>query len=257
MVEVPGGSFVVNLATFGRIGPFPLKDYFIDRYEVTNLQFKQFVDRGGYRSKEYWKEPFKRGDRSLTWEEAMNEFRDATGEPGPATWELGSYREGEEDLPVSAVSWYEAAAYAEFVQKKLPTVVHWYQAAQVGGAPYIIPASNFSEKAVARVGQYPGISGAGAYDMAGNVREWCSNETEDGLRFTLGGAWSDPSYQFYNTDALSAFDRSATNGFRCVRYTSSLTAALTAPVHQDFRDYTQREARRRPVVQRISESLCV
>src|SRR5208282_203301 len=53
----------------------------------------------------------------------------------------------------------------------------------------------------------------------------------------LGGAWSDPSYQFYNPDARSPFDRSATNGFRCVRYTSSPTAALTGPMHQDFRDY--------------------
>jgi eukaryotic-like serine/threonine-protein kinase len=197
------------------------------------------VDRGGYRSKEYWKEPFRKGDRMLTWEEAMNEFRDSTGQPGPATWELGTYKEGEEDFPVSGVSWYEAAAYAEFAGKKLPTVVHWYAAAQVASAPYIIPASNFSKKGLARVGQYPGISEAGAYDMAGNVKEWCSNESEDGLRFTLGGAWSDPSYRFANADALSPFDRSATNGFRCVRYTSSLIPALTGPVHRDFRDYAK------------------
>ena len=239
MVHVPEADFRLNIATFGMIGPFPLKDYFIDRYEVTNREFKQFVDRGGYRSKAYWKEPFRKGARTLTWDEAMNEFRDATGQPGPSTWELGSYREGEDDFPVSGVSWYEAAAYAEFVQKKLPTVAHWYQAAQVGSAPYVIPASNFGKKGLARVGQHPGISGPGAYDMAGNVKEWCSNKTEEGLRFALGGAWSDPSYAFYNPDALSPFDRSATNGFRCARYTSSLPAALTGPVHEDFRDYAK------------------
>lgn len=75
--------------------------------------------------------------------------------------------------------------------------------------------------------------------MAGNVKEWCSNQSEDGLRFTLGGAWSDPSYRFANADALSPFDRSATNGFRCVRYASSLTPALTGPVHRDFRDFAK------------------
>jgi formylglycine-generating enzyme required for sulfatase activity/dienelactone hydrolase len=239
MVKVPGANIRITITVFGVIGPFSLKDYFIDRYEVTNREFKQFVDRGGYRSKEYWKEPFRKGGRTLTWEEAVNEFRDPTGQPGPATWELGSYREGEEDFPVSGVSWYEASAYAEFAQKKLPTVAHWYQAAQVGGAPSVIPASNFSNKGPVRVGQYPGISGSGAYDMAGNVKEWTSNESEDGLRFAMGGAWSDPSYLFYNPDARSPFDRSATNGFRCVRYTSPLTAALTGPVHRDFRDYAK------------------
>jgi dienelactone hydrolase len=229
----------MNVAEFGVIGPFALKDYFIDRCEVTNREFKQFVDHGGYRSKEYWKEPFRRGDRTLAWEEAMNEFRDSTGRPGPSTWEVGSYRDGEDDFPVAGVSWYEAAAYAEFAQKKLPTAVHWYQAAQLGGAPYLIPASNFSKNGLARVGQYPGISGSGAYDMAGNVKEWCSNQSEDGLRFALGGAWSDPSYLFLNADARSAFDRSATNGFRCARYTSPLAADLTGPMHRDFRDYTK------------------
>ena len=237
MVKVPGGILAVPISSFGLLGPVHLQDYFIDRYEVTNREFKQFMDRGGYRSKEYWKEPFRKGGRTLAWEEATNEFRDATGQPGPATWELGAYREGEEDFPVSGVSWYEAAAYAEFAQKKLPTVAHWYWAAQVGSAPYIIPAGNFSKKGLARVGQYPGISWGGAYDMAGNVKEWCSNESEDGLRFTQGGAWSDPSYRFSEADALSPFDRSATNGFRCVRYSSSLTAAVTGPVHRDFRDY--------------------
>ena len=51
----------------------------------------------------------------------------ATGQagPGPATWEMGTFPEGQGDYPVSGVSWYEAAAYAEFVGKRLPTVFHW------------------------------------------------------------------------------------------------------------------------------------
>jgi dienelactone hydrolase len=239
MVTVPRGNLRINISAFGLIGPFSLQDYFIDRYEVTNREFKQFVDRGGYRSREYWKEPFRKDGRTITLEEAMNEFRDSTGQPGPSTWELGSYRDGEEDLPVSGVSWYEASAYAEFVQKKLPTIAHWYYAANLGSAPYVVPASNFSNKGPARVGQNPGIGPSGTYDMAGNVKEWCSNASEDGLRFAQGGAWSDPSYLFTNPTALSPFDRSATNGFRCARYTSPLPAELTGPMHRDFRDYTK------------------
>jgi formylglycine-generating enzyme required for sulfatase activity len=105
-----------------------LDDYWIDRYEVTNRQFKTFVDRGGYRSAQYWKVPFVGKTGPLSWAEAMARFGDATKRPGPATWELGSYAEGEDDLPVTGVSWYEAAAYAAFAGKDLPTVFHWRSA---------------------------------------------------------------------------------------------------------------------------------
>ena len=47
---------------------------------------------------------------------------------GPATWELGTFPDGQADYPVGGVSWYEAAAYAEFADKRLPTVFHWRQA---------------------------------------------------------------------------------------------------------------------------------
>ena len=67
-----------------------LDDYWIDRFEVTNRQYKSFVDAGGYRTRWYWTEPFVSGTRTLSWDEAMALFRDATGQPGPATWELSS-----------------------------------------------------------------------------------------------------------------------------------------------------------------------
>ena len=55
----------------------------------------------------------------------MARFRDRTGRSGPATWELGSYPEGQEDFPVGGISWFEAAAYARFAGKELPTIYHW------------------------------------------------------------------------------------------------------------------------------------
>ena len=89
----------------------------MDKLEVTNNDFKRFVDAGGYRESKYWKEPLREGDRVLTFDEAVRRFRDATGRTGPATWELGTYREGRGDFPVGGISWFEAAAYAEFAGK--------------------------------------------------------------------------------------------------------------------------------------------
>jgi len=190
------------------------------------------VDKGGYRDPKYWTQPFRKGDHSVTWEEAQREFVDVTGRPGPATWEGGTYVAGEDDFPVRGVSWYEAAAYAQFAGKQLPTIYHWYRAADLRTATYVVPLSNFGGAGPARVGQFQGIGPFGTYDMAGNVKEWCLNETGDGFRFTLGGGWRDPIYTFVQPDAKPPFDRSAQNGFRCVRYTVQPAEALFSPKPQ-------------------------
>jgi len=62
----------------------------VDKFEVTNRQFKEFADAGGYQKRDYWKEPFVKDGKSLTWEQAMAEFHNTTGRPGPSTWEAGS-----------------------------------------------------------------------------------------------------------------------------------------------------------------------
>ncbi|MBI1873953.1 MAG: SUMF1/EgtB/PvdO family nonheme iron enzyme [Acidobacteria bacterium] len=111
MVKVVGGSLQSISAV--PVGPYPIPDFFIDRFEVTNRQFQEFVDRGGYRRKEFWKEPFIRDGRTLSWETAISEFRDTTGRPGPATWVAGHYPEGQGNYPVGGLSWYEAGAYAD------------------------------------------------------------------------------------------------------------------------------------------------
>ena len=73
---------------YGLASAGELDDFWIDKFEVTNRQFKEFVDQGGYRRRDYWREPFIEGGRSLPWEEAIARFRDATGQPGPATWRV-------------------------------------------------------------------------------------------------------------------------------------------------------------------------
>jgi hypothetical protein len=157
----------------------------------------------------------------------MAEFVDQTGRPGPATWQAGDYPEGQGDFPVSGISWYEATAYAHFVGKSLPTTHHWGIARgeytpmimwyQLGGYVIFAPFSNFQGKGPVPVGRLQGMTAYGAYDMAGNVREWCSNETRQG-RLIRGGAWSDNTYMFRMPGNLPAFDRSPQNGFRCALY---------------------------------------
>ena len=67
------------------------------------------------------------------------------------------------------------------------------------------------------MGSLPGITAYGALDMAGNVREWCWNETPKG-RLIRGGAWDDNAYMFNEWSQAPAMDRSVKNGFRCAVY---------------------------------------
>jgi serine/threonine protein kinase len=204
-----------------------LDDFYIDRYEVTNKQYKKFIDGGGYRNREYWKHEFIKEGKVLSWEEAMAEFVDQTGQPGPATWQAGDFPEGQDNHPVSNISWFEAAAYAEFAGKSLPTGHHWglargeftpvIQWPQLGGYAIFAPFSNFQGKGSVPVGSLPGITSFGAYDLAGNVREWCWNETPKG-RLIRGGAWNDNTYMFRDLGQAHPLERSSYNGFRCALY---------------------------------------
>jgi tRNA A-37 threonylcarbamoyl transferase component Bud32/predicted esterase len=232
MPSRPAGNLTVIMTE--PIKDLGLEGYWLDRYEVTNKQFKEFVDRGAYEKKEYWKYPFMKGGRIISWEDAISSFRDATGRPGPATWEYGSYPQDQADYPVSGVSWYEAAAYAEFAGKSLPTVHHWASAA--GGIDSsIMQVSNFSGKGPARVGRFHGLSPYGNYDMAGNVKEWCLNPSGTD-RYILGGAWNEPSYTFSIAGVRSPMDRSAVNGFRCAKYPNPPSEKLTGSVKLFIRD---------------------
>ena len=216
--------------------------FLIDRYEVTNRQFREFVDAGGYREKKFWKHPFVQRDKPLSWEEGMAAFADSTGRPGPSTWEAGTFSPGHEDYPVTGVSWYEAAAYAEYSGKQLPTVWHWYAAARLNTGTWVLPSSNFSAKGLARVGEYRGEGPFGTYDMAGNAKEWCWNEAQDGKRMILGGAWSEMSHTFLVADSKSPFDRSALHGFRCARYLSPLQPSWFSPVYPTLRSVNDKPA---------------
>ena len=238
MVRVAGGQLDVFYPGFEHIKPIQLGDYLMDRFEVTNGEYQRFVDSGGYRRRELWEYPFAKDGRVLPWQEAMAQMTDRTGRTGPSTWEAGEYPAGQERQPVAGVSWYEAAAFAKFAGKAVPTVAHWSHAAGVYLSASIIPLSNFSGQGAVPVGTTRGISPYGTRDMAGNVREWCLNASGTG-RFILGGGWNDQPYQFNDAYAQAPFDRSPTNGIRLVRYlTDEPNLALAGqPLQHAFRDF--------------------
>jgi serine/threonine protein kinase/cephalosporin-C deacetylase-like acetyl esterase len=232
MVFIPGYEGLPELA---------LNDYWIDQYEVTNRQFKAFVDEGGYQKREYWKQKFQKGGKDLSWEEAIALFQDSAGRPGPKDWIQGDYPRGQDDIPVTGISWYEAAAYAEFAGKSLPTIFHWNRAAGPQSASFIVPASNFGGSGVLPAGSKLSLGPWGTYDMAGNVKEWIWTEAESGKRYILGGAWDEPTYMFIDPDAQSPFLRAANIGFRCVKYTEpeSIAKVATDPIPSPRRDLSK------------------
>jgi len=220
--------------------------YFIDAFEVSNARFQEFVDADGYGDSRYW-DDLDFGDAD--WREVVATFTDQSGQPGPAGWELGRFRPGDDDLPVTGVSWFEAVAYARFRGKELPTPYHWYRAAMdymeviAPVAPAVIKQSNFAGAGLAPVGEYPSLSFYGAYDMGGNAREWLWNANGD-RRWMAGGAWNQVPYMFFGAEFESPYDRGPTNGFRCVVNANGQPTA--APLlaasreHDDF-DWTLEE----------------
>ena len=247
MVRIPDvDAAVYNLLPVGldHLGRESLKAFLVDRYEVSNREFKEFIDADGYENRTYWKHPFVLNGRTLSWEDGIQHFVDKTGQSGPSTWEVQDYPDGMDDFPVTGVSWYEAAAYAEYVGKELPTVFHWARAALIQASGAIVPLSNLNSREPSARGTYQGLSQYGSFDMAGNAREWVFNGTGHAHeRYLLGGGWNDPNYGFTDAFAISAWDRTETNGFRCIVYfeANDNQERLSQPLVAAFRDYYAEE----------------
>ena len=222
MVYVPGWDDVSD----GH--PIHFRAFFIGRFEVSNSEYQEFVDAGGYQRRDLWEFEFRDGESTLTFEQAMQRFVDTTGRPGPATWEAGAYREGQGDYPVTGVSWYEAAAYARFRGRELPTTRHWARAMATGLLAWELPASNVGGQGLARVGEFRSVGWTGTFDMAGNAREWCYNEAGARLRALVGGAWDDAPYMveasISEPHRMPPLDRGATNGIRLVQTVDEASA---------------------------------
>jgi eukaryotic-like serine/threonine-protein kinase len=240
MVRIPAKTTYMNLVGLESYGPKQVGEFLIDKYEVTNADYKVFMETGGYTNPAFWTFPIYSNGKTIPLSAAITLFVDRTGRTGPSTWEAGSYPDGQDQYPVTGVSWYEAAAYAAYSNKKLPTVFHWSVLAEPSRTEFIVPLSNYSGKSATPVGSLSDFSSFGVYDLAGNAREWCSNESSDsGKHYILGGGWNDPTYSYNDGYNQPALDRSLTNGFRCYKELpgDTTTASLIAPLSMAFRDY--------------------
>ena len=172
MVRIPAGEFQMGSVapetpTDERpVHPVHVDAFFMDKYEVTNAQYKQFVEAKPEWQKDRIDSNFHRGDYLEEWSE-------------------NSYPIGKENHPVTHVSWYAAMAYARWVGKRLPTEAEWEYAARgrLTGKKYPwgdgidIERANYGADvgATTPVGKYL-PNRYGLYDMAGNVWEWCLDE---------------------------------------------------------------------------------
>jgi formylglycine-generating enzyme required for sulfatase activity/dienelactone hydrolase len=242
MVRIPKSTTDMEIVGLEKYGPKEVPEFLIDKFEVTNKQFKAFMDAGAYTNPAYWTIPIVEAGKMIPLSTALKKFMDRTGRQGPATWEAGSYPDGTENHPVTGVSWYEAAAYAAYAHKQLPTAFHWAAVADTWRSEFLLPLSNFNGKSTSAVGSLAGLSTYGVYDLAGNAREWTFNQSGDSdQRFILGGGWTDPSYAFNDSFTQPALDRSESNGFRCIKRIAedSAVIALMQPLSREFRDYSK------------------
>lgn len=213
MAYIPGGDFLMGSDEGDTISKPPhfvtISPFFMDVTEVTNRQYAEFIA--------------------------------ATGQVAPPSWRDGVYPEAEADFPVTGVTWYEAAEYAAWKGKRLPTEAEWEFAARGSdrrkypwGDEWDATLANAGGqlKGLRPVGQ-GGASPYGLFDMAGNAWEWTSSDARSypggkefpwsrmRLKIIRGGNWqSDPrSATTYFRGFYGAAGEREYNGtsFRCVK----------------------------------------
>jgi sulfatase modifying factor 1 len=240
VVYVPAGEFIMG-SDAADVDERPqrrvyLDAFEIDRYEVTNVQYRRFLLATGRKGPQHWPERY----------EHLVPDRDAD-------WQGDVYPAGEATYPVVGAGWPEAAAYCEWAGKRLPTEAEWEKAARgTDGRAYPWGNTWDASKANTReagvgytqpVGTYPaGASPYGVMDAAGNVGEWIADWYDrlyysyapdrnppgpspagerilTGERIQRGGAWDSPSDHARTSyrNATHFFGPNVRVGFRCVR----------------------------------------
>lgn len=206
MVKIPAGN--------------DIDMFYIDKYEVTNAEYKKFIDAN----------PLWQKDNALT---------SIVGDTYLWGWKGNMYPKGRANHPVVNISWFAAKAYAEWVGKKLPTQAQWEKAAQgsIKGKKYAwgdespknqANYNRYTEKVSFRkpptmeVGSYSSNE-YGVYDITGNVNEWCLDRLDvDDIhgRYHImrGGSWFDTAedLEISQVSQHPVYDSMATLGFRCV-----------------------------------------
>lgn len=220
MQSLPAAEARLNAETSsGRL--VQIEPVYLDRYPVTNAQYWEFVAAGGYEQMALWQPEILPG---------LLDFVDRTGEPGPRYWQNGTFPEALEDHPVIGVNWFEAAAYARWVGKRIPTDPEWVKAGSWPVGPIAaqprqrkFPWGESMDRsrahlwgsgasATAAVTTYSnGVSVGGVYQLIGNVWEWTTTDF---------GVWDESQFRLELSEPLKsirggAFDTYFDNQSTC------------------------------------------
>jgi len=219
MVLIPAGEFQMGSNDYDDEKPVHtvyLDAFYMDAYEVTNAQYKKFMDATGHRAPEYWNDP----------------------------------KYNAPNQPVGGVSWYDAKAYADWAGERLPTEAEWEKAARGGlvgkkypwgdtlthdEANYFGTGGKDMWEYASPVGSFA-PNGYGLYDMVGNVWEWCADwygsayyamspgrnprgPSSGSSRVLRGGSWSvvGSSRRVATRDSSDPTYTSSAVGFRCAQ----------------------------------------
>ena len=216
--------------------------YGVSKYEVSNSDYKKFIEDGGYENEEYWEFPIKISGKNYDYENSIKLFKDKFGRFGPGNWRYGQYPKGEDNFPVTNISWFEAKAFAKYKGLKLPNVFQWLHSAGLlddfGKIPDL-KKSNYNSNKLTDVSS--SIEKKLLPNIAGNVREWVTNPHGEDKYGILGGAYMDNSYTFNSFYSLSPFDRSNGNGFRLVKQFSDDSNLDTLKINFVKRDFNLEE----------------
>jgi serine/threonine protein kinase len=192
-----------------------VEDFYLDKYEVTNKQYKEFVDQKSWRK--------------------------------PANWTFNnSFNPEDANLPVTGVTWIDADAYATWKEKRLPTEIEWEYAARNGADGKLYPWGDSWMIGNANVGRNPDVKKPAAvgsfqndkttrwevFDLAGNVSEWVkdnfkrydkTSSKNDELKVYRGGHFTDPpetamaTYRWYDKGDNPTQQTLQITGFRCAK----------------------------------------
>ncbi len=247
MVMIPAGEFQIG-SNDGEDDEKPVHTvyvdaFYIDTHEVTNAQYKTFVDENPEWQKDRIPDKYHGGAYLKHWNG-------------------NNYPQGKGDHPIVYVSWYGAMAYAKWAGKRLPTEAEWEKAARGGLVDQGYPWGNSIDYSNANhgrssygrniydttsVGSYT-PNGYGLYDMAGNVSEWCLDEYDEDFysssprrnpiagtnsisyvinniantkkaRVLRGGSWLDTAIHVRVANRFNSSPTSTSRifGFRCVK----------------------------------------
>lgn len=195
MIYIPAGEFLMGEGKT----PVKVAAFYIDKYPVTNAEYKRFIEGTGY--------------------------------PAPLSWSRATYAAGKDNHPVTQVNWDDALAYAQWAGKRLPTDEEWEKAAR-GTDGRLYPWGNEWDKQRANtcetkildttpVGRFSpqGDSPYGVADMGGNVWEWVHGTGGKMLQPLRGGTWDATHDTATCTSRLRYTPRRRNDyiGFRCAK----------------------------------------